>query len=133
MNDQGDRQDETMEELLRQWGADQAVRKVIVPPAPVAVRSGGSKVVAVIAWFSTVAAAGVLLAVGISFFAPDFLAQEESPRSPRQAKAPEPTAAAAPARLPARRTRRLGRGPGRPGATTAAAAPEHHNGCHQSQ
>lgn len=79
MNDASETKDARRERLLRWWGAEQAAFEVVAPPAPVAARTKRSRVVGVIAWFSTVAAAGLLLAAGIFHFAPDFAAREAQP------------------------------------------------------
>ena len=86
MNDAGETQHARLEGLLRRWGADQAGLEVAIPPVPVAVRTKRSRAVAVIAWCSTVAAAGLLLAAGIFHFAPGFLAQEGPESVPPMAR-----------------------------------------------
>ena len=88
MNDASETQDARLEGLLRRWGVEQAAFEVVAPPAPVAARPKRSRVVGVIAWFSTVAAAGLLLAAGIFHFAPDFAAREAQPGSVAQDAVP---------------------------------------------
>ena len=73
MNDRDDKPTEAMESLLRRWGADQAAREALVPPAPVATRPKRSRLAATVYWLSTAAAAGILLAVGLMWFAPGLL------------------------------------------------------------
>ena len=60
MNDRDDKPTEAMESLLRRWGADQAAREALVPPAPVATRPKRSRLAATVYWLSTAAAAGIL-------------------------------------------------------------------------
>ena len=90
MNEQNDNSDERLESMLRRWGADQAAREALVPPAPVATRPRRSRALVVLGWFSTAAAAGILVFVGVLYLAPTWLgraprAERAVPHEPRDA------------------------------------------------
>lgn len=98
MTEPEDKPDERLEGMLERWGADQAAREALVPPAPVALRRKGSRLTTIVYWVSTAVAAGILVAVALQYLSPQYLGT-----SPQGESADRQPAAQSPSGAPLRR------------------------------